>query len=59
LPDWKKKVFFKDVPTDFEELKNWLPNQKSLFGNDCGIEGIVWHHIETDQMVKIKLKDFC
>ena len=58
LSDWKNKVIFKDVPVDFEGLKNWLPNQKNLFGNDCGIEGIVWHHIENGQMVKIKLKDF-
>lgn len=49
-------VFF-DVPTTFEELKKWLPKQKSKYGKDCGIEGIVWHARSGD-MVKIKTKDF-
>ena len=48
---------FEDVPTDFEGLKEWLPKQKSKYGNDCGIEGIVWH-CEGGEMFKIKLKDF-
>lgn len=58
LEDWKKKVTYENAPTDFDELKNWLPKQKSIFGNDCGIEGIVWHNLKTGQMCKIKLKDF-
>ena len=58
LDTWKKKVTYKDAPTDFEGLKKWLPIQKSIFGNDCEIEGIVWHNLETGQMCKIKLKDF-
>ena len=58
LPKWRDKIVFQDVPIDFESLKEWLPNQKSLFGNDCGIEGIVWHNVESGQMCKIKLKDF-
>lgn len=48
---------FDDVPTTYQELKEWLPKQKSKFGNDCGIEGIVWHG-RDGKMVKIKLKDF-
>lgn len=48
---------FEDVPTSFEELKEWLPKQKSKYGNDCGIEGIVWHCANGD-MYKIKTKDF-
>lgn len=48
---------FEDVPTDFEGLKQWLPEQKSQYGNDCGIEGIVWHTADGD-MFKIKVKDF-
>ncbi len=48
---------FPDVPTTFEELKAWLPVQKSKYGNDCGIEGIVWH-CNDGQMMKIKTKDF-
>lgn len=48
---------FDNVPTTYQELKEWLPKQKSKFGNDCGIEGIVWHG-RDGQMVKIKLKDF-
>lgn len=52
-----KAPIFENVPTSYTELKEWLPKQKSKFGNDCGIEGIVWHG-QDGQMVKIKLKDF-
>jgi len=48
---------FEDVPTDYEGLKAWLPVQKSKFGRDVGIEGIVWHCI-NGEMYKIKVKDF-
>ncbi len=58
LPEWRQKVVYENVPTDFEALKAWLPKQKSIFGNDCGIEGIVWHNLETGEMCKIKIKDF-
>lgn len=46
---------FENVPITYNELKEWLPKQKSKFGNNCGIEGIVWH---IDEMFKIKTKDF-
>lgn len=47
-----------NVPTTFEELKEWLPAQKSRIGNsDKGIEGIVWH-LPDGRMMKIKTKDF-
>ncbi len=48
---------FENVPTTFDELKEWLPKQKSKYGKDCGIEGIVWHCPNGD-MMKIKTKDF-
>ena len=48
---------FEDVPTSYAELKEWLPLKKSKFGNDCGIEGIVWH-CPNGEMYKIKVKDF-
>lgn len=48
---------FDNVPTSFEELKVWLPAQKSKYGTDCDIEGIVWHLPDGD-MYKIKTKDF-
>lgn len=48
---------FYDVPTSYEGLKEWLPVQKSKYGNDCGIEGIVWHEA-GGEMYKIKTKDF-
>lgn len=48
---------FENVPTTYSELKEWLPKQKSKYGNDCGIEGIVWHCSNGD-MYKIKTKDF-
>lgn len=48
---------FENVPTGYNELKEWLPKQKSKYGNDCGIEGIVWH-CENGEMYKIKTKDF-
>lgn len=47
------------VPISFNELKAWLPLQKSKIGMNCGIEGIVWHSsIMNEPMYKIKLKDF-
>lgn len=49
---------FEDVPTDYEGLKAWLPIQKSKYGTDCGIEGIVWHCLGDGEMYKIKTKDF-
>lgn len=58
LPEWREKVTYEHVPTDFEGLKKWLPGQKTRFGNGTGIEGIVWHHRQTGEMCKIKLKDF-
>lgn len=48
---------FENVPTTFEELKVWLPAQKSKYGNDCGIEGVVWH-CPNGEMMKIKTNDF-
>lgn len=48
---------FENVPTSWSELKDWLPLQKSKFGNNCGIEGIVWHG-KDGRMCKIKTKDF-
>ncbi len=58
LADQREKVKFDNVPTDFEGLKKWLPEQKTKFGNDTGIEGIVWHNLKTGEMCKIKIKDF-
>lgn len=58
LPDWRKRVSYEQVPTDFEGLKQWLPRQKTKLGNGTGIEGIVWHNSETGAMCKIKVKDF-
>lgn len=52
-----KAPVFENVPTTFNELKEWLPKQKSKFGNDCRIEGIVWH-APNGEMYKIKTKDF-
>jgi hypothetical protein len=58
LANWREKVTFQHVPTDFEGLKKWLPEQKTKFGNDTGIEGIVWHNLTNGEMCKIKVKDF-
>ena len=48
---------FENVPTSWAGLRKWLPAQKSKYGNDCGIEGIVWHLLDGT-MYKIKTKDF-
>lgn len=50
---------FEDVPTAYNELKEWLLNADSKFGAGK-IEGIVWHCNSTfdRQMFKIKTKDF-
>lgn len=48
---------FENVPITYEELAEWLPKQKSKYGVDCGIEGIVWHCLDGS-MMKIKTKDF-
>ena len=58
LADWREKVKYDGVPTDYEGLKKWLPEQKTKFGNGTGIEGIVWHNSKTGEMCKIKIKDF-
>lgn len=58
LETWKRKVVFENAPTNYAALKSWLPEQKSQFGNDCGIEGIVWHNLTDGTMCKIKVKDF-
>ena len=58
LDTCREKVTYEGVPTDYAKLKEWLPLQKSKFGKDCGIEGIVWHNRTTGQMCKIKIKDF-
>lgn len=47
---------FENVPITYEELKAWLPAQKSKYGTG-GIEGIVWH-TPSGEMFKIKVKDF-
>ena len=47
-----------NVPTNFEDLKNWLQSARSTFNIDCGIEGIVWWNPTTGDRYKIKLKDF-
>ncbi|TLV00040.1 RNA ligase family protein [Dyadobacter luticola] len=58
LKSWREKITFDNVPIEFNELKKWLKEQKSLIGSDCGIEGIVWHNEATSEMCKIKVKDF-
>lgn len=46
-----------NVPTTYQALKAWLPNQQSKLGNGK-IEGIVWHWQVNGEMAKIKTKDF-
>ncbi len=46
-----------DAPIAFEELKAWLPRQKSTFNAERGIEGLVWWQ-DGQPIGKIKLKDF-
>jgi hypothetical protein len=59
VPEIRMKVVFEGVPTDFDGLMEWLPQQKSKYGNDCGIEGIVWWNWdENNPVTKIKTKDF-
>jgi len=57
LPDWKAKIDLVDVPTTYDELKEFLRFEKSKIGKDTPMEGIVWHHPDGS-MVKIKRKDF-
>ena len=44
------------VPTDYYELRDWLPKQMSHLNPKVPIEGVVWHG--KDGMYKIKTKDF-
>ncbi len=46
-----------DAPITYEGLKEWLPKQKSFFGDACPMEGVVWHCTDGT-MYKIKIKDF-
>lgn len=57
IPFWRSRITLEDVPTDFDEIRVYLSTQKSKIGNNCLMEGIVWHHPNGD-MVKIKRKDF-
>jgi hypothetical protein len=57
LPAVREMLKFEHVPTTCEELKRWLPEQESKFGNHCKIEGIVWH-CPDGSMMKIKTRDF-
>ena len=50
------KVIYEDCPLTFDELKKWLPNQKSKIGNGS-IEGIVFW-ADGKPIAKIKTKDF-
>lgn len=45
-----------NVPTTFNKLREWLPQQESHYGKGK-IEGIVWH-CSDGTMMKIKAKDF-
>lgn len=67
IPKIAATLAFGGAPTTFEELRDWLPKQKSKFGNNAPIEGIVWHSVRGGSarlfsvfgdMVKIKIKDF-
>jgi len=49
-------VIYEDCPITFDELKKWLPKQKSKLGNG-NIEGIVFW-VEGYPIAKIKTKDF-
>lgn len=57
LPSWRDKIQLHDAPHSFLELKDYFNTKKSIIGNDCLMEGIVWHH-PNGRMVKIKRKDF-
>ncbi len=57
LPDWRARITLADAPHSYAELLDYLKHKKSLIGNDCLMEGIIWHHPNGD-MVKIKRKDF-
>ena len=46
-----------NAPTTFSELLFWIPDQPSAVGQNCMIEGVVWHWPDGT-MAKIKTKDF-
>ncbi len=54
-----RRKLYTDVntPTTYDELKIWLPQQKSRINPNVGIEGVVWWRIDG-QRGKIKTKDF-
>ena len=56
----RESHLFREVPVEFEKLKEWLPKQKSTFNPDCPIEGIVWWDTFMNEFPvgKIKQKDF-
>ncbi|MEL7421934.1 MAG: DUF5565 family protein [Bacteroidota bacterium] len=57
LPSWRERIQLEDAPYTHAELVQYLNSRKSAVGEDCLMEGIVWHHPNGD-MVKIKRKDF-
>lgn len=51
-------LLLENVPTTFNELKEWLPETESKYSKSgARIEGIVWHW-PNGEMAKIKTKDF-
>jgi hypothetical protein len=53
----RKLIKIDNVPVTFNELREWLPRQRSCMNPDRPIEGIVWH-MPDGRMFKIKTKDF-
>lgn len=53
----KRLTFAVNPPLSFEELKEWLLKKKSLIGNNCFIEGVVWW-LDSKPISKIKARDF-
>ncbi len=57
LPSWRDRIQLSDAPYTYAELREYLNTKQSSIGNNCLMEGVVWHHPDGS-MVKIKRKDF-
>jgi hypothetical protein len=55
-PSVRRTLHLATTPRSFEQLRDWLPQQRSMLNPDAPIEGVVWH-LDAG-MAKLKTVDF-
>ena len=57
-PSVQRTLRLSTAPQTFEQLRDWLPQQRSMLNPDAPIEGVVWHLEAGMGMAKLKVADF-